>query len=231
MEIICTENIYKIYNQGRNEVKALDGVSLSVMQGEFLAVMGQSGSGKSTLLNILGCLDVPTCGRYFLFGKSSDTFDEEELSGIRNHRIGFVFQNYNLIPSLSAVENVELPLLYRGVEYEQRRKIALEALERVGLSERSEHRPLKMSGGQQQRIAIARAIAADPDILLADEPTGNLDRTSGAEIMNLLTLLNKKGKTVIIITHDPAVAAYANRIVTISDGKIAADERSAYEAG
>lgn len=231
MEIICTENIYKIYNKGRNEVKALDGVSLSVQQGEFLAVMGQSGSGKSTLLNILGCLDVPTSGRYFLFGKASDTFDEEELSGIRNRRVGFVFQNYNLIPSLSAVENVELPLLYRGVEHEQRRKIALEALEKVGLSRRAEHRPLKMSGGQQQRTAIARAIAADPDIFLADEPTGNLDRTSGSDVMSLLALLNKGGKTVIIITHDPAVAAFASRIVTISDGRIASDERSAYEAG
>jgi len=231
MEIICTENIYKVYNKGRNEVRALDGVSLSVVQGEFLAVMGRSGSGKSTLLNILGCLDVPTGGRYFLFGKRSDRFDEKELAGIRNRRVGFVFQSYNLIPSLSAVENVELPLLYRGVEHEERRKIALEALERVGLSERSEHRPYKMSGGQQQRTAIARAIAADPDILLADEPTGNLDRTSGEGIMNLLTLLNKSGKTVIMITHDPAVAACAGRIVTISDGKIASDERSAYEAG
>jgi len=230
MEIICTENIYKIYNKGRNEVKALDGVSLCVNQGEFLAVMGQSGSGKSTLLNILGCLDVPTSGRYFLFGKSSDTFDEEELAGIRNRRVGFVFQSYNLIPSLSAVENVELPLLYRGVERERRHKTALEALEKVGLSRRAEYRPLKMSGGQQQRTAIARAIASDPDILLADEPTGNLDRASGAEIMNLLSLLNKNGKTVIIITHDPAIAAYAGRIVTISDGKIASDERSAYEA-
>lgn len=229
MEIICTENIYKVYNKGRNEVKALDGVSLSVVQGEFLAVMGRSGSGKSTLLNILGCLDVPTGGRYFLFGKSSDRFDEKELSGIRNRRVGFVFQGYNLIPSLSAVENVELPLLYRGVEREERRKIALEALEKVGLTDRSEHRPSKMSGGQQQRTAIARAIAADPDILLADEPTGNLDRTSGEGVMNLLTLLNKNGKTVIMITHDPAVAVFASRVVTISDGKIASDERSAYE--
>jgi len=231
MEIIYTENIYKIYNQGRNEVKALDGVSLSVNRGEFLAVMGQSGSGKSTLLNILGCLDVPTRGRYFLFGKLSEAFDEEELSGIRNRRVGFVFQNYNLISALSAVENVELPLLYRGVEREERRSIALEALEKVGLSQRAEHRPLKMSGGQQQRTAIARAIAADPDILLADEPTGNLDRASGAEIMDLLTLLNRNGKTVIMITHDPAVAARAGRIVTISDGKIISDERNAYEAG
>lgn len=231
MEIICTENISKIYSKGRNEVKALDGVSLSVMRGEFLAVMGQSGSGKSTLLNILGCLDIPTSGRYYLFGKSSDALDEEELSGIRNRRVGFVFQNYNLISSLSAVENVELPLLYRGIEREERRKTALEALDKVGLSRRADHRPPKLSGGQQQRTAIARAIAADPDILLADEPTGNLDSASGADIVNLLALLNKNGKTVIMITHDLAVAAFAHRVVTICDGKITSDERSAYEAG
>ncbi len=205
--LIDLRGVSKIYRMGRNEVRALDGVSLSVAQGEFLAIVGRSGSGKSTLMNIVGCLDTPTRGAYYLAGEDVSGLDEKRLARIRNREIGFIFQSFNLIGSLSALENVELPLLYRGVEHTERRRLAEEALCLVGLEGRMDHRPAQMSGGQQQRVAIARAIAAQPPIILADEPTGNLDSKSGGEIMRILHSLGDAGHTVILITHDDRIAA------------------------
>ena len=218
--LIELQNVFKIYSDGENRVNAMDDVSLQVERGEFVSIIGQSGSGKSTLMNILGCLDVPTSGEYLLDGKSVKKMTDGELSLIRNRKIGFVFQGFNLIPSLDALENVELPLIYRGLGKSQRRRLALEALKRVGLGERIHHRPAQMSGGQQQRVAIARAIAAKPSIILADEPTGNLDSASGAEVMKILKGLHLEGKTIILITHDSVVAAMADRQVQIRDGRV-----------
>lgn len=217
------EIFYKIYNPGENEVRALDGVSLTVEHGEFLAIVGQSGSGKSTLMNMLGLLDIPTSGTYILDGVDVKDMTDDELSEIRNKKIGFIFQGFNLIPSLTAVENVELPLVYRGMKKEVRNKLALEALDRVGLSHRLDHLPKQMSGGQQQRVAIARAVAARPPIILADEPTGNLDSHSGVEVMKILHELHEEGRTVILITHDNDIADEAERVIRISDGQIVAD--------
>ena len=222
-ECIRITDLYKIYNPGANEVRALDGVSLTVQAGEFLAIVGHSGSGKSTLMNMLGCLDTPTSGRYFLEGRDVYALDDRQLSDIRNRHIGFVFQGFNLIANLDAMENVELPLIYRGIGREERRRIAAESLEKVGLANRAHHRPAEMSGGQQQRVAIARAIAARPPIILADEPTGNLDTRSGDDVMAILRALNAEGHTVILITHDTEIAASAGRTVHIRDGKIVAD--------
>lgn len=219
-DIIHISDIYKIYNPGQNEVRALDGISLTIKKGEFLAIVGHSGSGKSTLMNMLGCLDSPTYGDYSLEGKNVSAMSDNELSAIRNQQIGFIFQGFNLIPSLNALENVELPLIYRRMHKEERRKTAIESLQRVGLGNRLYHRPSEMSGGQQQRVAIARAIAAHPPIILADEPTGNLDTVSGKEIMKILLELNADGHTVILITHDTDIAKLANRVVQIQDGKI-----------
>lgn len=219
-DIIHISDIYKIYNPGQNEVRALDGVSLTIKQGEFLAIVGHSGSGKSTLMNMLGCLDSPTYGDYALDGKNVSVMSDRELSSIRNQQIGFIFQGFNLIPSLNALENVELPLIYRRMHKDDRRKAAVESLQRVGLGNRLYHRPSEMSGGQQQRVAIARAIAAHPPIILADEPTGNLDTVSGNEIMKILLKLNADGHTVILITHDADIAKLAHRVVQIQDGKI-----------
>lgn len=219
-DLITVRNISKIYNKGENEVRALDRVSFSVSPGEFVAIVGQSGSGKSTLMNILGCLDTPTGGEYFLEGNNVAGLDEKQLTEIRNRRIGFVFQGFNLINGLDALENVELPLTYRGMPKEERRRLAEDALRQVGLSRRLRHRPTQMSGGQQQRVAIARAIAAKPPIILADEPTGNLDSKSGAVIMDILNALNAEGRTVILITHDEKIAATAKRVLQIHDGKI-----------
>ncbi len=213
----------KIYNPGENEVRALDHVSLTINRREFVAIIGQSGSGKSTLMNMLGCLDVPTSGTYILDGKDVSTLTDDEQSDIRNKEIGFVFQGFNLIANLTALENVELPLIYRGVGVRERRELAERALEIVGLGNRSSHRPAEMSGGQQQRVAIARAIAQAPPIILADEPTGNLDSGSTAEIMNILKELYYDGRTVILITHDNDIAANAGRIIRIKDGKIVED--------
>jgi putative ABC transport system ATP-binding protein len=218
--LIDLRGISKIYRIDRNEVRALDGVSLSVEQGEFLAIVGRSGSGKSTLMNIIGCLDTPTLGTYYLAGEDVSGLDEKRLARIRNREIGFIFQSFNLIGSLSALENVELPLLYRGVEHAERRRLAEEALRRVGLSGRMDHRPAQMSGGQQQRVAIARAIAAEPPIILADEPTGNLDSKSGSEIMCILHSLGDAGRTVILITHDNRIALGADRTVRLCDGRL-----------
>ena len=222
-EIIRVREIYKIYNPGSGEVRALDGVSLAVREGEFVAIVGQSGSGKTTLMNMLGCLDTPSRGDYFLEGKNVARLSDDELSDIRNRHIGFIFQGFNLIPGLDALENVELPLLYRGMSREKRRRIAAESLERVGLGHRLRHRPAEMSGGQQQRVAIARAIAARPPLLLADEPTGNLDTASGREVLSILQDLNAEGRTIILITHDTRIASAARRIVRIQDGRIVED--------
>lgn len=221
--LIRLENLYKIYHPGPQEVRALDGVSLSVEAGEFVAIVGHSGSGKSTLMNMLGCLDTPTSGAYFLEGRDVSRLRDDELSEIRNVQIGFIFQGFNLIPGLDALENVELPLLYRGIGKSQRRQLAMDALRRVGLAERLHHRPAEMSGGQQQRVAIARAIAAHPPLLLADEPTGNLDTRSGREVMDILWDLHAEGRTIILITHDEGIASSAQRIVRIQDGKVLED--------
>ncbi len=229
MSLIEIKDIYKIYNPGENEVRALDGISLNVEHGEFLAIVGQSGSGKSTLMNMLGLLDIPTSGTYTLDGVDVKDMTDDELSEIRNKEIGFIFQGFNLIPSLTAVENVELPLVYRGMKKEERNKLALEALERVGLSHRLDHLPKQMSGGQQQRVAIARAVAARPPIILADEPTGNLDSYSGIEVMKILHELHKEGRTVILITHDNDIAKEAERVIKISDGQIVADYMNKHE--
>jgi len=222
--LIEIRDMCKIYNPGENEVWALNRVSLTVNEGEFVAIIGQSGSGKSTLMNMLGCLDVPTAGTYLLQGEDVSRMSDDELSYIRNKEIGFVFQGFNLIQSLTAIENVELPLIYRKVPKNQRRELAVKALERVGLGNRMTHKPSEMSGGQQQRVAIARAIAQAPPIILADEPTGNLDSNSSKEIMGILKGLNEEGRTIILITHDSDIAMEAKRIIHIKDGRIDYDE-------
>ncbi len=223
MSLIEIRDMYKIYNPGENEVRAIDGVNLTIEHGEFVAIIGQSGSGKSTLMNMLGLLDVPTSGKYLLNGKDVDGLDDDELSEIRNKEIGFIFQGFNLITSLTAVENVELPLVYRGMKKEERNELAVSALNRVGLSHRLDHLPKQMSGGQQQRVAIARAVAARPPIILADEPTGNLDSHSGVEVMKILHELHEEGRTVILITHDNDIANEAERVIRIQDGQIVSD--------
>lgn len=226
MPLIELRNISKLYGEGESRVSALDNVSLTVNRGEFVAIAGASGSGKSTLMNLLGCLDVQTSGDYFLDGTSVRELGEKKLSQIRNREIGFIFQSFNLIPALTARENVELPLMYRGMSKNVRSELAAHALQKVSLGSRMDHLPSRMSGGQQQRVAIARAIAAEPPVILADEPTGNLDSRCGKEVMRILYDLNAQGKTVIIITHDDAVAAQAARTIRISDGRVAADVRN-----
>ncbi len=223
--LIDIRRVSKIYNEGKeSEVRALDDVTLTIERGEFVAILGQSGSGKSTLMNILGCLDIPTYGDYYLDGELVSNMKRNKLSRIRNEQIGFIFQGFNLISGLSAVENVELPLVYRGMPHSKRRKMAEDALSEVGLGQRIHHKPAELSGGQQQRAAIARAIAARPPIIMADEPTGNLDSKAGARIMGKLCQMNDEGKTIILITHDNHLAKTAKRIVTIQDGKIVDDE-------
>ena len=219
--LVEVRDMCKIYNPGENEVRALDHVNLKISRGEFVAIIGHSGSGKSTLMNMLGCLDVPTSGSYYLNGKDVSHLTDDELSDIRNLEIGFIFQGFNLIPNLTARENVELPLIYRGVGRKEREALALDALETVGLSHRIE--PNEMSGGQQQRVAIARAIAARPPVILADEPTGNLDSHSTQDIMSVLKDLHKSGRTVILITHDNDIAAQVKRVIRIKDGRVEAD--------
>lgn len=221
--LIHIENISKIYNPGENEVHALDHVSLDIKTGEFVAIIGQSGSGKSTLMNMLGCLDTPTSGSYILSGEDVSCMTDNQLSDIRNKQIGFIFQGFNLISNLTALENVELPLIYRGMPAKERHDCSLEALKIVGLEHRIDHKPSEMSGGQQQRVAIARAIAAKPPVILADEPTGNLDSASTKEIMKILHELHESGRTVILITHDDQIAANAKRVIRIMDGKIESD--------
>ena len=221
--LVDVQDICKVYNPGENEVRALDHVSVQIYEKEFVAIIGQSGSGKSTLMNMLGCLDVPTSGTYMLHGKDVSHLSDDELSDIRNQEIGFIFQGFNLIQNLTALENVELPLIYRGVSKKERITLAENALKKVGLEHRMDHKPAEMSGGQQQRVAIARAIAQAPPIILADEPTGNLDSASSKEIMQILKELHEEGRTVILITHDNDIAAQAKRVIKIMDGKIASD--------
>lgn len=223
MHLIEVRDVYKIYNPGENQVNALDGVSIAIDEGEFVAIIGQSGSGKSTLMNMLGLLDTPTEGEYYINGKLVDDLTDDQMSTIRNEQIGFIFQGFNLISSLTALENVELPLVYRGMKKDERRAISKDALERVGLGSRMNHLPAEMSGGQQQRVAVARAIAARPPVILADEPTGNLDTRSTKEVMAILHELKDEGRTVIVITHDNEIAEEAERVIRIRDGKIVED--------
>ena len=221
--MIELDNITKIYRMGQVEVAALRGVSLSIQQGEMVAIMGHSGSGKSTLMNIIGCLDVPTSGGYFLEGEEVGRLGDDRLAEIRNRKIGFVFQTYNLLPRLTALGNVEMPLLYGNGQNRQRR--SMEALERVGLGHRARHRPTELSGGEQQRVGIARALVKSPAILLADEPTGNLDSKSSAEIVSILQELNREeGITIVIVTHEPDIAAHTRRVVSMLDGSMVSDE-------
>lgn len=221
--LVEIRDICKTYNPGENEVRALDHVSLEIDRNEFVAIIGQSGSGKSTLMNMLGCLDVPTSGTYILHDKDVSSLTDDELSDIRNAEIGFIFQGFNLIQNLTALENVELPLIYRGVGKKERDELSVRALEKVGLAHRMKHKPAEMSGGQQQRVAIARAIAQAPPIILADEPTGNLDSNSTKEIMGILRELHADGRTVILITHDNEIAAQADRVIKIKDGRVESD--------
>lgn len=218
--VIEAQQMYKIYNPGENEVRALDGVNLTINKGEFVAIVGQSGSGKSTLMNMIGCLDVPSAGTYLLNGVDVGSLKDNELADIRNQMIGFIFQSFNLIPGLTALENVELPLIYRGIPAGQRKKMAKIALERVGLGNRIKHRPNEMSGGQQQRVAVARAIAGQPPLILADEPTGNLDSKAGKQVFGIINELHAEGNTIVLITHDDELALKAQRMVRIIDGKV-----------
>lgn len=224
--LIEMQDLSKTYLMGDTKVHALRGVSLSIDSGEFVAIMGPSGSGKSTLMNMLGCLDRPDQGVWRLNGEEIGRLSDDQLATIRNHTVGFIFQNFNLLSRSSALKNVELPLLYRGLKQEQRRQLASEALNRVGLADRLHHKPKELSGGQQQRVAIARALVGDPKIILADEPTGNLDSRSGLEIMSILQDLNQQGRTLIMVTHDPAIGEQCHRIIRLLDGRVVSDQNN-----
>ncbi len=221
--VVEMHDITKVYGQGEAEVRAVDGISLTVEPGEYVAIMGASGSGKSTVMNIIGALDVATSGTYKIDGVDIGDLDDDALSLVRNRRIGFIFQAFNLIPRMSAASNVELPLMYRGVRRSERRRRALDALAKVGLADRSHHQPNELSGGQQQRVAVARALAMEPSLMLADEPTGNLDSRSTADVLDLLDEIHSEGKTIVIITHEDDVAERAGRVVTLRDGKVESD--------
>lgn len=222
--MIELRDIYKIYGEGDAEIRALDGISLHVGKNEFVAIVGSSGSGKSTCMNIIGCLDIPTLGTYTLNGTDVSTMSEKELAHIRNRELGFIFQQYNLIPKMTLLENVELPLIYRRVSADERRELAMEALDRVGLADRYKKYPSQLSGGQQQRVSIARALAGNPPVILADEPTGALDSKTGHDVINFLKKLHREGTTVVLITHDNGIAAQIPRVVRIHDGRIISDE-------
>lgn len=224
--LIEVQDLFKIYTLGEQEVRALDGVSLGIEENEYVAIMGASGSGKSTLMNILGCLDTPTSGTYTLAGELVSSLNEDELAAIRNRRIGFVFQSFNLLPRSTAFQNVELPLVYAGIGKGERRELVHEALKAVGLSDRADHRPTQLSGGQSQRVAIARALVNKPSLILADEPTGNLDSKTSHEIMESLDEVHRKGNTVLLVTHEEDIAEHAKRVVRLHDGRIASDTRS-----
>ncbi len=230
-DIILTEDIHKVYKMGDVDVHALRGVSLKIRRGEFVSIMGSSGSGKSTFMNIIGCLDTPTSGRYFLEGSDVSSLSKDELAQIRNKKIGFVFQNFNLLSRATAIENVELPLIYNGTASGERVKRAQEALEMLGLKGRERHYPSQLSGGQQQRVAIARAIINEPSIILADEPTGNLDTATSMEIMEIFKMLNDGGKTIIMVTHESDIASYAKRIVSFRDGQVIDDSSRGQKRG
>jgi putative ABC transport system ATP-binding protein len=223
-DIIRMTDIRKVYDTGKVKVEALKGIDLTIGPGEFVAIVGPSGSGKSTLMNLVGCLDTPTSGTYIIAGEDVSRLTRDQLADVRNRRVGFVFQNFNLLPAISAFENVEMPMLFGGVAVRERRARAQELLERVGLGDRMDHKPTELSGGQMQRVAIARALSMDPDILLADEPTGNLDTSSGTDIMSVFTDLHKQGRTLVIITHDMVLAKRASRVVEIRDGRIVSDQ-------
>lgn len=231
MSLIRLESICRHYEMGDETVHALRGVSISIARGEYVAIMGPSGSGKSTLMNLLGCLDTPSSGIYELNGENVSEMDDDELADIRNREIGFVFQTFNLIPRSSALRNVELPLIYAGMDVDERREVALSALNDVGLGNRIHHKPNEMSGGQRQRVAIARALVNSPSILLADEPTGNLDTRTGDEILELFESLSAKGNTLLVVTHEEQVARHARRIIRIRDGLVASDEPTAAPTG
>jgi putative ABC transport system ATP-binding protein len=222
--IIEMLGITKVYDTGKIKVEALRGIDLVVDKGEFVAVVGPSGSGKSTLLNLVGCLDTPTAGSYMLGGEAVAGLDRDQLADVRNRRVGFVFQNFNLLPQLTALENVEMPMLFGGISRRERRKRALDPLERVGLADRVQHKPTELSGGQMQRVAIARALAMEPDIVLADEPTGNLDTGSGTDVMSLMEELWAQGRTLVVVTHDKTLAQRAGRVVEIRDGLVVTDQ-------
>ena len=223
MDLISLKNIHKIYSVGGEEVRALDGIDLNIQENEYLAIMGPSGSGKSTLMNMIGCLDTPTSGLYEFEGEMVQVMDDAQLASIRNRKIGFVFQTFNLLPKATAQYNVEIPLVYANIRKDQRTEMASKALDSVGLSDRSHHKPNELSGGQRQRVAIARALVNNPSIILADEPTGNLDSKSGNEIMNILDDLHDRGNTIILVTHEDEIAQHAHRVIRLLDGKIIED--------
>jgi len=224
MAIVSIENVHKTYRLGERDLSVLRGLNLTIQEGEYIAIMGPSGSGKSTLLNVLGCLDRPTCGRYLLAGRDVSALDDDQLSAIRGSRIGFIFQSYNLIAQLNVIENIEVPMYYGRVPARKSAARARELARMVGLAERLTHRPFELSGGEQQRVAIARALTNDPVMILADEPTGNLDSESGAEIMEILDELHRRGRTLIVVTHDPKIAARTQRTIHLLDGQIEREE-------
>lgn len=221
--LIEFQDIYKIYIMGDTEVRALDGITMKIYKGEFVAIVGQSGSGKSTCMNIIGCLDVPTKGNYLLNGKDVSTMHDDEQAEIRNKELGFIFQQYNLIAKINVQQNVELPLMYAGLSEKEQQRRALESLDRVGLKEKAKNMPQQLSGGQQQRVSIARALAGDPSIILADEPTGALDSKTGKDVLNFLKQLHQEGNTIVLITHDNTIAAQAGRVIRVQDGQIVYD--------
>ncbi len=221
--LIEFQDVYKIYQMGDEEVRAVDGISFQVFEGEFVAIIGTSGSGKSTCMNIIGCLDVPTKGHYFLKGRDVNQMDNDELAEIRNELLGFIFQQYNLLPKLNVIENVKLPLMYRGMDEKSQNDQAMQALERVGLADKKKNKPSQLSGGQQQRVSIARALAGNPSVILADEPTGALDSKTSREVIDFLVQLNEGGNTIVLITHDNFIAARAKRVIRIQDGKVIYD--------